>query len=69
VTPRINTADYVTPSSAARLAGVSRAQVYAMIRDGRLASVEIDGTLFVRIADARKIILPPAGGRGRKRVE
>jgi hypothetical protein len=63
VTPRINTADYVRPSTAATLAGVSRALAYRMVKDGTVPSVEIDGTVFVHRSDVAKIVAAPGMGR------
>ena len=63
---RINTADYVRPSTAARLAGVSRALAYRLIAAGTVPSVEIDGTVFVHRRDVRRIVAAPGMGRPRK---
>ena len=63
MTPRINTADYVRPSTAATLAGVSRALAYRMVKDGTVPSVEIDGTVFVHRSDVAKIVAAPGMGR------
>ena len=63
MTPRINTADYVRPTTAATLAGVSRALAYRMVKDGTIPSVEIDGTLFVHRSDVAKIVATPGIGR------
>ena len=60
---RINTADYVRPTTAATLAGVSRALAYRMIKDGTVPSVEIDGTVFVHRSDVAKIVATPGMGR------
>jgi len=66
VTPRINTTDYVRPSTAATLAGVSRALAYRLIAEGVVPSVEIDGTVFVHRRDVAKIVATPGMGRPRK---
>jgi len=63
---RINTTDYVRPSTAATLAGVSRALAYRMVKDGSVPSVEIDGTVFVHRRDVAKIVATPGMGRPRK---
>jgi hypothetical protein len=66
VTPRINTTDYVRPSTAATLAGVSRALAYRLVKEGVVPSVEIDGTVFVHRRDVRLIVATPGMGRPRK---
>jgi predicted DNA-binding transcriptional regulator AlpA len=63
---RINTTDYIRPSTAATLAGVSRALAYRLVKDGIVPSVEIDGTVFVRRSDVAKIVAAPGMGRPRK---
>jgi len=63
---RINTTDYIRPSTAAKLAGVSRALAYRMVKDGTVPSIEIDGTVFVRRRDVAKIVATPGMGRPRK---
>ena len=63
---RINTTDYVRPSTAATLAGVSRALAYRLIAEGVVPSVEIDGTVFVHRRDVRLIVATPGMGRPRK---
>jgi hypothetical protein len=60
---RINTTDYVRPSTAATLAGVSRALTYRLIEAGTVPSVEIDGTVFVHRRDVAKIVATPGMGR------
>jgi hypothetical protein len=65
MTPRINTTDYVRPSTAATLAGVSRALAYRLIAAGTVQSVEIDGTVFVHRRDVAKIVATPGMGRPR----
>jgi hypothetical protein len=60
---RINTTDYVRPSTAATLAGVSRALAYRLIAAGAVPSVEIDGTVFVHRSDVAKIVAAPGMGR------
>jgi hypothetical protein len=66
MTPRINTTDYVRPTTAARIAGVSRALAYRMVKDGIVPSVEIDGTVFVHRRDVAQIVATPGMGRPRK---
>ena len=66
MTPRISTTDYVRPSTAATLAGVSRALAYRLVKDGIVPSVEIDGTVFVHRRDVRLIVAAPGMGRPRK---
>ena len=66
MTARINTTDYVRPSTAATLAGVSRALAYRLIAAGTVPSVEIDGTVFVHRRDVRLIVATPGMGRPRK---
>ena len=63
---RINTTDYVRPATAAKLAGVSRALAYRMVKDGSVPSVEIDGTVFVHRRDIARIVSTPGLGRPRK---
>jgi hypothetical protein len=63
---RMNTADYLRPSTAARLAGVSRALAYRLIAAGTVPSVEIDGTVFVHRRDVARIVATPGMGRPRK---
>lgn len=58
---RINTADYLTCTNAAKLAGVSRQYMRRLALEGRVRSVVIDGLLFVHRADALK--LSPDNGR------
>ena len=66
MTPRINTDDYVRPSTAATLAGVSRALAYRLIAAGTVPSVEIDGVVLVHRRDVRLIVATPGMGRPRK---
>jgi len=63
---RINTDDYVRPTTAATLAGVSRALAYRLVAAGTVPSVEIDGTVFVHRRDVRLIVATPGMGRPRK---
>ena len=62
---RINTTDYIRPTTAARLAGVSRSLTYRLIEAGTVPSVEIDGTVFVHRRDVSKIVATPGMGRPR----
>jgi excisionase family DNA binding protein len=70
VSPRINTADYIRPTTAARLLGVGRARVDQLITAGQLPAVEIDGVRFLPRAavEARAAGRSPArpGPRPRK---
>jgi excisionase family DNA binding protein len=54
VTPRINTDDYVRPTTAAKLLGVGRARVKQLIAAGFLPAVEIDGVWHIRRADVER---------------
>jgi len=60
---RINTTEYVRPSTAATLAGVSRALAYRLIEAGTVPSVEIDGVVLVHRSDVAKIVDAPGMGR------
>ena len=44
---RINTADYIRPTTAARLLGVHRSRIDQLLTSGKLPSVEIDGVRFL----------------------
>jgi excisionase family DNA binding protein len=70
MSPRINTADYIRPTTAARLLGVGRARVDQLITAGQLPAVEIDGVRFLPRAavEARAAGRSPArpGPRPRK---
>ena len=44
---RINPADYIRPTPAARLLGVNRSRVDQLLTSGQLPSVEIDGVRFL----------------------
>ena len=59
MTPRINTADYIRPTTAARLLGVHRSRVDQLLNSGQLPSVEIDGVRFL----PRKAVEDRAGKR------
>ena len=48
----IDTADYIRPTTAATIAGVSLARVKVLIASGRLRSATIDGHRFALRADA-----------------
>jgi len=63
---RVNTDDLIRPSTAATLAGVSRALAYRLVQNGTVPSVEIDGTVFVHRRDVAKIVAMPGMGRPRK---
>lgn len=60
---RIDTADYLTCTNAALLAGVSRQYMRRLALDGRVRSVVIDGLLFVHRADAEALKLSPDNRR------
>ena len=66
MTTRINPTDYIRPATAARLANVSRALAYRMVKDGTVPSIEIDGTVFVHRRNVRLIVATPGIGRPRK---
>ena len=63
MTPRINTDDYIRPTTAATLAGVSRALAYRMVKDGTVPGVKIDGVVLVHRSDVAKIVATPGMGR------
>ena len=52
---RIDPADYLTCTNAAKLAGVSRQYMRRLALDGKVRSVVIDGLLFVLRADVLKL--------------
>jgi len=58
---RINTTDYVRPTTAARILGVGRARVDQLLNSGQLPSVEIDGVRFLprRAVEKRAVKRPP----------
>jgi len=59
---RINTTDYVRPTTAARILGVGRARVDQLLNSGQLPSVEIDGVRFLpRKAVEKRAGKKPAG--------
>ena len=55
----IDTADYVRPTTAARLAGLSRPRIHQLIQDGSLPAVQIDGHWYVHRRDVQRAA-PPA---------
>lgn len=59
--------DCITPREAAQILGVSRPQVYVLIRRGTLASVRRYERLLVRRADAEALDRDGWFGRGRGR--
>jgi len=63
MTARINTDDYIRPTTAATLAGVSRSLAYRMVKDGTVPSVEIDGVVLIHRSDVAKIVATPGMGR------
>ena len=52
---RIDPADYLTCTNAAKLAGVSRQYMRRLAEANRVRSVVIDGLLFVHREDALKL--------------
>jgi len=54
MTARINTTDYIRPTTAATLLGVTRARVKQLIAAGILPAVEIDGVWHIRRADVER---------------
>jgi hypothetical protein len=58
---KIDTADYLTCTNAAHLAGVSRQWMRQLAEAGKVRSVVIDGLLFIRREDALKL----SGDKGR----
>ena len=65
-------ATYIKPTEAAEIAGVSRQTIYQWLRDGRISSENLAGTIiyrpeFERFIEARKIFtggaaVPGQGG-------
>lgn len=55
MTPRINTLDYVRPTTAARLAGLSVPRIKQLMLEGSLPFVVIDDHRFIRRADAERL--------------
>jgi len=60
---RIETADYLTCTHAARVAGCSRQYMRRLALEGRVRSVVIDGLLFVHRMDAERLKLSHDNGR------
>ena len=58
---RINTDDYIRPTTAARLLGVHRSRIDQLLTSGQLPSVEIDGVRFTprKAVEARARGKPP----------
>jgi hypothetical protein len=52
---RIDHADYVTCTNAAKLAGITRQAMRKRAEAGTVRSVTIDGLLFIRREDALKL--------------
>jgi hypothetical protein len=52
---RIDPADYVTCTNAAKLAGITRQAMRKRAEAGTVRSVTIDGLLFIRREDALKL--------------
>lgn len=62
MSPRINTSDYIRPTTAARLLGVHRSRVDQLITGGQLPLVEIDGVRFLprkAVEERAKEMAPP----------
>lgn len=55
MTPRINTADYVRPTTAARAVGLSVQRIKQLLDAGALAHVEIDGHRYVHRRDVDRL--------------
>jgi len=53
--PLIDTTHYVRPTTAARLAGLSRPRIHQLIQDGSLPAVQIDGHWYVHRIDAEAV--------------
>jgi excisionase family DNA binding protein len=49
----------VSVSSAASLTGLSRSKVYALISDGRLDAIRVDGRRLVRFASIERLLAVP----------
>lgn len=64
MSPRINTADYVRPTTAAKIAGVHRSRIDQLLTAGQLPSVEIDGHRFIHKRDATRLRDQMAAKRG-----
>lgn len=55
MTPRINTEDYIRPTTAARAVGLSVQRVKQLLEAGTLAHVEIDGVRHVHRRDVDRL--------------
>jgi hypothetical protein len=64
VSPIIDTADYVRPTSAATILGVTRDCIHKRIAAGTLQAVTIDGHLFLDRASVEAIAGPVSRPRG-----
>lgn len=62
----IDTDDYIRPSTAATLAGVSRALAYRLVARGTVPSVVIDTVVLVHRRDVARMVATPGMGRPRK---
>ena len=68
MTPRIDTEKLITVNTAAKLLKISRMGVYKAIQRGRLATVEIDGVLFINRPDIPRYRQSKSvGGRPKKK--
>ena len=61
MTPRINPADFIRPTTAARLLGLHRSRIDQLLTSGQLPSVEIDGVRFLprKAVESRAAKKPP----------
>ena len=60
---RIDTADYVTCTNAAKAVGISRQAMRKRAEAGTVRSVVLDGLLFIHKDDARPLKLTPDNRR------
>lgn len=60
MTFHINPADYIRPTTAARLLGLHRSRIDQLLTSGQLPSVEIDGVRFIprKAVEARAVKKP-----------
>lgn len=55
MSPRIRTEDYLRPTTAAAVAGLSVPRIKQLLIDGTLPCVEIDGVRYVHRRDAERL--------------
>lgn len=67
MTPRINTTDYVRPTTAARLAGLTRGRIVQLTEAGLLPSIEIDGVRHYHRRDVDRLRAEVAARRAAKK--